>query len=100
MALLKSITENNITANYWKVSIFSCTYRNSGIIVLFGYENQLARINENSKLLVKSFQYDSNVYNTWFSPTELDEQGSNPLKNSYLYIKSIPGGEFSDATDI
>lgn len=101
MALLKSITKNNVTANYWKISIFSFfSHVHNGVIILYGYENEQARINGNSRIMATKFEYDSTIYDMWFSPTELDKQGSNPLKNAYLYVKSIPNGEFSDAIDI
>jgi hypothetical protein len=48
----------------------------------------------------RSFDVSEGNFETYFVPSAIDPQDINQVKNAYLYIKSIPDGEFFGSTDI
>jgi hypothetical protein len=39
-------------------------------------------------------------FDLWFAPSAVDPNGTNQVKNAYLYVKSIANGEFVGAADV
>jgi hypothetical protein len=102
MALQQIIQhETGSYSQYWRVVRTSLNYDIlRGEIVLYGYVSQQARESGKTKLDSRTFSVTTEDFNTYFIPSAIDPQDMNQVKNSYLYIKGISGGEFSTATDI
>lgn len=102
MALQQIIQhETGAYSQYWRVVETNLNYNSEeGEIVLYGYVSQEARENGKLKLDSRTFTVNTNDFNTYFTPPSIDPQDINQVKNSYLFIKGISGGEFSTATDV
>jgi len=102
MALQQIIQhETGAYSQYWRIVNTNLDYENlSGEIVLWGYVNQEARENGKTRLDKRTFTVQDPDFTTYFIPSAIDPQDINQVKNSYLYIKGISGGEFSTATDV
>jgi hypothetical protein len=48
----------------------------------------------------RHYRVQETHFNDWFDISKINGSGKNHIKNAYLFIKSIPDGEFTDATDI
>lgn len=101
MALIKAISHpTGATAEYWRVLYVAVNYGNSfGTVSMGGYTSLQARQEGKPPLDGRSFAISPADFEQYFSTAVQDEIDSNPVKNSYLFIKGITGGEFSDAVD-
>ena len=88
-------------SEYWRVIRTDLDYESAtGEIVLYGYVSQAARDAGKSKLDSRTFDVNNEDFNTYFIPASIDPQDINQVKNAYLYIKGISGGEFASAMDV
>jgi NADPH-dependent curcumin reductase CurA len=102
MALQKSIdTQFGIPATYWKVVKTDFDYLNkSGTIILCGYISEQARQEQKRHTAVRNYKLISEKFDTYFTPSAINPQDMNQVKNSYLYIKELENSEFLDAIDV
>ena len=102
MALQQIIQhETGAYSQYWRVVKTDLNYDlNDGTIVMYGYVSQEARQSGKTRLDTRSFVVGSDDFTTYFVPSVIDPQDINQVKNSYLFIKGISGGEFSTAIDV
>jgi hypothetical protein len=88
-------------SQYWRVVETNLNYDSmEGKIVLYGYVTQAAREAGKNKLDSRTFSVGSEDFNVYFVPSVIDPEEINQVKNSYLYIKGLSGGEFTTATDV
>lgn len=84
---------------YWKVVTTNLDYNNKiGNIILYGYVNQEARDSNKTNLDTRTFVVNDTDFDNYFTPSAINPQNINQIKNSYLYIKTT--SEFSTSTDI
>ena len=106
MALQKAFTHNSgVGVSYWRIVKVDTNYATeTGTIHIYGYVDQASRNAGNGHLMVKTVYFDNAVdnpvFDDYFAITKINGSGKNPIKNAYDYLKSISGGEFSDAVDI
>lgn len=102
MALQQIIQhETGTYSQYWKVSKTDINYMtNEATITLIGYVSEDARIQQKTPLDNRVITASGVTFGSWFTPGAIDPQDINPVKNSYLYVKSIPDGEFAGATNV
>lgn len=102
MALQQIIQhETGAYSEYWRIVRTDLDYDSlTGEIVLYGYVSETARNAGKSKLDSRTFDVESEDFNTYFVPVAVDPQDINQVKNAYLFIKGITGGEFASATDV
>ena len=87
-------------SEYWRIVRTDLDYDSlTGEIVLYGYVSHAARNGGKSKLDSRTFDVASGDFNTYFVPISVNPQDINQVKNAYLFIKGITGGEFASATD-
>jgi hypothetical protein len=88
-------------SQYWKISETNLNYiLKTGTIKMLGYVSEQARLDGKIHLDFRSFEVLEENFNTYFLPSSIDPQNVNQVKNAYLYIKSIPDGEFVGSTDV
>ena len=88
-------------SQYWKVSKTDLNYSSKeASITLLGYVSEDARIQNKIPLDTRTITASGTDFDIWFTPTVIDAQDINPVKNSYLYVKSIQGGEFFGSVDV
>jgi len=102
MALQLTIQNNSgVNSEYWRVVRTTLNYAwQTGEIELWGYVSQQARLDEKFKSDFRIFSVNPSDFQTYFETTALDPENINNVKNSYIYIKSISGGEFTSAIDV
>lgn len=102
MALQQIIQhETGAYSEYWRIVRTDLDYDSlTGEIVLYGYVSEAARNAGKSKLDSRTFDVGSEDFNVYFVPVAVDPQDINQVKNAYLFIKGITGGEFASATDV
>ena len=102
MALQQIIQhETGAYSEYWRIVRTDLDYDSlTGEIVLYGYVSEAARNAGKSKLDSRTFDVESEDFTTYFVPVAVDPQDINQVKNAYLFIKGITGGEFASATDV
>jgi hypothetical protein len=102
MALEKTIeNKSGVSSSYWRILTVTTNYEtNTAQILLSGYLNQQARFDGKTPLDNRGYYVGGQEFQTWFSVQQLNQGQTNHIKNSYLYIKSIPNGEFFDAFDL
>jgi hypothetical protein len=102
MALQQIIQhETGAYSEYWRIVRTDLDYDSlTGEIVLYGYVSEAARNAGKSKLDSRTFDVESEDFNVYFVPVAVDPQDINQVKNAYLFIKGITGGEFASATDV
>lgn len=102
MALQQIIQhETGAYSQYWRVIRTDLNYEsNEAEIELYGYVSEQARLDGKSKLDKRIFNTQGSEFTTYFIPSSIDPQDINQVKNAYLYIKGISGGEFTSATDV
>jgi hypothetical protein len=85
--------------NYWRVVNTNLDYNNkNGNIILYGYVSQEARDSNRPNLDTRTFTVNDDDFDNYFTPSVIDPENINQVKNSYLYIKTT--SEFSTSTDI
>jgi hypothetical protein len=102
MALQKSIQhQSGSFSTYWKIIKTDFSHSDkSGLILLAGYITEQARQDQKRHLDIRTFRVYNADFDTYFSSSALDPQDINPVKQSYIYIKNVKNGEFSDAIDV
>lgn len=86
-------------SSYWRVVTTNLDYNNKiGNIILYGYVNQEARDSHKTNLDTRTFVVNDTDFDNYFTPSAINPQDINQIKNSYLYIKTT--SEFSTSTDI
>ena len=102
MALQQIIQhETGAYSEYWRIVRTDLDYDSlTGEIVLYGYVSEAARNAGKSKLDSRTFDVESEDFNVYYVPVAVDPQDINQVKNAYLFIKGITGGEFASATDV
>ena len=90
--------ETGAYSSYWRVAVTNLDYLNKvADISLLGYVNEAARASNKINLDIRHFTITDSDFETYFSITELD-QNTNPVKQSYLYIKTTV--EFVGSVDV
>lgn len=85
--------------SYWRVVTTNLDYNNkTGNIILYGYVSQEARDSNKLNLDTRTFFINDNDFDNYFSPSAINPENINQVKNSYLYIKTT--SEFLTSTDI
>ena len=88
-------------SQYWKISETNLNYiSKTGTIKMLGYVSEQARLDGKQNLDFRTFEVSEENFETYFLPSAIDPQDINQVKNAYLYIKSIPDGEFFGSTDV
>lgn len=88
-------------SEYWRIIRTDLDYESAtGEIVLYGYVSQAARDAGKSKLDIRTFNVSAEDFSDYFIPTAVDPEDINQVKNAYLFIKGITGGEFASSTDV
>jgi hypothetical protein len=102
MALLCIIQhETGAASHYWRIGSTDFNYAQKlASITLLGYVSQDARQLNRVPLDRRVVSASGADFDLWFAPEAVDPNGNNQVKNSYLYVKSIAGGEFSSAADV
>lgn len=102
MALQKPIQhQSGSVSTYWKIVKTDFSYIDrSGLIVLAGYVSEQTRQDNKRNLDIRTFRVYNADFDTYFSSSSLDAQDINPVKQSYIYIKNLQNGEFSNALDV
>jgi len=67
---------------------------------MIGYVSEQARIDEKRHLDSRTFEVSTENFETYFVPSAIDPQDINQVKNAYVFIKSIPDGEFVGSVDV
>lgn len=84
--------------SYWKVIETILNYHNkNGKIIMFGYVNEQTRNENKNNLDYRIFDINSNDFELYFTPSAINPENINQVKNSYLYIKNT--NEFITSTD-
>lgn len=88
-------------SQYWRVVRTDLNYESTTAEVeMYGYVSEEARQQGKSKLDTRTFAIEGSDFSTYFTPVAIDPENINQVKNSYLYIKGISGGEFASALDV
>lgn len=103
MGLLKKVyTEDNTGAyaEYWKVTEINSNWLKDRIEITFsGFVSQNARIEGRNPLLRKVIIAENTDARDYFSPTSMQPDGIDIIRNSYVYAKRVDR-DFFDAEDI
>ena len=102
MALQQTIENSTgTTATYWRIVLVTTNYESSQAnILMYGYKDQTARNQNKTPVDQRSYIVKGDDFDTWYGISELDITSINHVLNSYFYIKQIPNGEFTNATDL
>ena len=88
-------------SQYWRVSKTDLNYvQKIASITLIGYVSSEARDQTMTPLDEREISASGANFDLWFSPSAIDPNEINQVKNSYLYVKSIIGGEFFSSVDV
>jgi hypothetical protein len=88
-------------SQYWRIVQTDLNYDTlTGKIVIYGYVSQDARDAGMVKLDTRTFNVEPVDFGAYFVPVAIDPQDTNQVKNAYLFVKGITGGEFATATDV
>lgn len=97
MALSKVIeTPSGVDATYWRVGDLYRLSDNSVNIILEGYKDQQARLDNKKPLTTAPMKFQA--HEKVFDYTYLNDNGQNPHERIYELVKNM--SEFSGATDI
>lgn len=102
MALQQIIQhETGAASHYWRIGSTDLNYaQKTASVTLLGYVSQDAR-NQNMVPLDRRVVSASGAdFDLWFAPSAVDPNGTNQVKNAYLYVKSIANGEFVGSIDV
>ena len=102
MALLCIIQhETGAASHYWRIGNTDLNYaQKTASVTLLGYVSQDARELNMVPLDRRVITASGADFDLWFAPEAVDPNGTNQVKNAYLYVKSIAGGEFASAMDV
>ena len=102
MALQQIIQhETGAASHYWRVGSTDLNYaQKTASVTLLGYVSQDARDQNMVPLDRRAVSVSGADFDLWFAPSAVDPNGTNQVKNAYLYVKSIAGGEFAGAMDV
>jgi hypothetical protein len=102
MGLLKRIyTEDNTGAyaEYWKVTEISSNWLTNRVeITISGFFDQSARLGGRNPLLKKVIIAENTDARDYFSPTSMQPDGVDIIRNAYIYTKRVDR-DFTDAED-
>ena len=88
-------------SQYWKISQTDLNYfSKTGTIRMIGYVSEQARQEGKRHLDSRTFEISTENFDTYFIPSVIDPQDINQVKNAYVFIKSIPDGEFVGSVDV
>lgn len=99
MALEKIIQhETGTFSQYWRIVRVDLNYlTRQSEVVLLGYVSDQARLANMKNLDSRNFSISDQDFDNFFNHQVLD-QSTNPVRQSYLYIKGTP--EFIGSVDI
>jgi len=85
-------------SSYWRVVVTNLDYQSEiATLTILGYVNAVVRQSNKPHLDKRDFIVTGSEFTNYFSVTELD-QLTNPIKQSYLYIKTT--NEFLGSEDV
>ena len=88
-------------SQYWRVSKTDLDYtQKTASVTLVGYVSLEARQQNMIPLDHREISASGADFDLWFAPEAVDPDGTNQVKNAYLYAKSITDGEFAGSTDV
>lgn len=101
MALQKQIVNNNITANYWKISGINVSYTGKiAQIFIMGYTTKEDRDKAiENKVVFENHICKGTDFDTYFATGVLDVVSVNPINSAYKYLKEKVG-VFADSVDV
>ena len=101
MALQKQIVNNNITANYWKISGINVSYTGKiAQIFIMGYVTKEDRDKAiENKVVFENYICKGTDFDTYFATGVLDVVSVNPINSAYKYLKEKVG-VFADSVDV